>query len=201
MTDGAGRLNERLQRLEALLRAQGAPFVRRLQPGPAADQVTARLVGAGIAPLHELVTWFGWHDGTGSRPRGELLHRWRLLGIDEALRRYASEPNSPMDDPPWPWWPVTWLPFATDDEAYLVIDVGGDPGGPHAVHHCSRYQDPAEAGWPHVDAPSLADFVDHWVRAFESGSLYWDPERSRWEGTGLAPGTPGARYLDRTARR
>lgn len=191
-------LSERLSRLEAILTIQGAPFVQCLRPGLTHEDTSAELRAAGVPPVPELLASFAWHDGAIVRSAPEMLYGWTFLPLEHASIMYRRMLESwESDVPAMPYWLKTWFPFAHNDTpSYIVVDIGGDPERVHPVFVSTDYEDLEDPDWPWPDAPSMSEFVSHFILTLESGSLYWDYETYKWEGNGVPPpSVPNVRYL------
>lgn len=64
-------LGDSLKRLEAALAQRSAPIMGHFRPRRPADDVAEVLAHAGLPAHADLITWFGWHDGTDTPSAAE----------------------------------------------------------------------------------------------------------------------------------
>jgi len=177
---GRERLRPALLKLEDVLRFAHAPIAEYLAPGLPEDEVQNKLDAVGIDACEELVTWFGWHDGTsandglGSQTR-ELQPGVRLLSFDQALEQHRiihgellAKKRIGADRPDR---------FPAD-----IVPITRHDGSSHDVVSCGR----ADAGstWfvsrdepPEPNGPHLADLVERLWGRWWHGAYRWDGER------------------------
>jgi len=179
------RLRERLVVLEQTLADVGAPLLEHLRPGVSADSLTAALGSRGIEPHPDILTWFGWHDGTdlprAVDPAGMLLPDdgnrligpLHVLGLDEALAEHDGAVTTDRDHNPDPatpmfYWPG-WFPVLRFTDSWLVcVDTLGVVGavGTLFIFDVWRANDP-----PRVYFPSLVALVDAVIDTYRTGQV------------------------------
>ena len=147
-------LRRSLERLEGALRDYGAPIVQAFRPGLAPDAVTEALRAEGLAPHHDVIAWFGWHDGADvalpqRNDNGEVIRYggesvlvgpWWMFQLGRALSdrrdaldaqaadvaRFGADAASFM---------AAWLPLATSEGAgELCIDTTAAGPAPLWIH-------------------------------------------------------------------
>jgi hypothetical protein len=177
------QLRERLEALEQTLADVGSPLLDHLRPGVSADAVTAALASRGVEPHPDLLTWFGWHDGTdlprAVDPPGALLPDdgnrliggLHLPGLDEALVEYDAEvalerKHNPEPQEPMFHWPG-WFPVLDFTEQKVCVDAAGavGPAGILFVFDVWVY-DP-----PRPFFPSLTALVDAVIDTYRTGRV------------------------------
>ena len=185
----SGDLGTLLSELEGRLRAFGAPAAGALRPGLSPDRVRAALPRA-----HEdILTWWGWHDGSAAAttPPGytgpglffgaetALVAPWHLLSLDDAVRIRSWLTQE--DATPEAFVPV--LQF----EGQPVLCVGED-GAVHVVDEGVLQPSPAQFA-------SLAELVALLVGLFDAGLVGTHPEDDRVPWLELAALSGDARRL------
>ncbi|WP_340540208.1 hypothetical protein [Nocardioides sp. GXZ039] len=145
--------------------------------------ITDTLASRGIPPHPDLITWFGWHDGTDEprsvQPAGglmpadgnRLIGDLHLPGLDEALVAHdhaiAGELKvNPEPAHPWFYWPG-WFPVLRFTDPWTVcIDTLGSagPAGTLFVHDVGVDNDP-----PRVFFRSLSYLVDAVIETYATG--------------------------------
>lgn len=158
------RLPVALVRLERAWRLARAPIVPYLAPGLSPATVEEALATVGLEPVSELVTWFGWHNGTtgnsGLGHETESLDSGVFLqSLDECLELYrraiemtedfASSGLDPSEFYPAPAFPITrhlgpYLDAVLCDPAqgghtwFVPWDGEAEPNGPHLADLVER---------------------------------------------------------------
>lgn len=96
-----------VDQLEARLQAAGALIAGHWRPGADPGPVAQVLASFGLTAPHEVITWFGWHDGTDATPPGDpLTHRtesillggWVFYTLDQSTERRRSEAVRVFDE-------------------------------------------------------------------------------------------------------
>lgn len=178
------QLRERLEVLEQTLADVGAPLLDHLRPGASADTVSAVLASRGIEPYPDLLTWYGWHDGTdlprAVDPPGALLpvDENRLIGplhlpgLDEALVEHDIEVALERDHNPDPQQPMFhwpgWFPVLNFTDLSVCLDTVGavGPAGTLFVFDVWVDNDP-----PQPFFPSLTALVDAVIDTYRTGQV------------------------------
>lgn len=194
-----------LLELETRWLSQDPELVAGWGPGVPASEVTAVLSSLGLATPPEVVTWFGWHNGTVTwEPEGGRRRPWPFVGastwgapdLKTCLHGYqtltsrsasiAGEIGCSQAEAGWDpsWFPVS---FAGDGRSAGIDCSVSGTGSP------IRVVGKADENPERIDAPSLAQVVRWWLDLYESGGYSWDghawqisAEESRWlQKTGL----------------
>lgn len=166
-----------LERLEDLLRGQGAPVVDLLADGLPEHVVREDLeTYVGHAP-QEVVDWFSWHDGLRQDQLGPGVppQHAMLLGGFQPIRLDAAEAEEWFAKPIHGW-QRGWLRFLVCDPVNVVLDCS-EPGDSTRVlvHEVRRYERPSR-----LVTDSLTDFVSAWLEAFDLG-VRWDRALGAWQ--------------------
>ena len=181
-----GELRDALVTLEQVLAEVGAPVVGHLRPGAAPEAVRDAVVASGAEPHPDLLSWYGWHDGT-DLPRSttrqllptdgnRLIGGLHLLALEEAraghdeARALEEESADPRRGRPLFLWPG-WFPVLTFTDGWLVcLDTAGTCG-----HVGSLFVwDTGALAWPEPPQPwlgSLGDLVTAVIDAYRSGRV------------------------------
>jgi hypothetical protein len=177
---GRERLNSALVKLEDALRLAGAPIVDYLAPGLPEHAVQERLRGIDIDPCQELLSWYGWHDGTAGniglrQETRELQPGVYFLSLEEALEQHrliqeqladaARRGRDPADSYPPGAFPITWHQGPYHDV------VSSDPDRVGAAWFVS-WDGPPESNGPH-----LTDLVERLRGRWWHGAYRWDGQR------------------------
>jgi cell wall assembly regulator SMI1 len=177
-----------LDRLEAQWRRDGASWVGLLQPGRSADEVTAALGQIGLIPPQQLTDWWGWHDGVSAG--GWMGGGAQICHLDAALRLYAMHREIAIAigaademDPNriWPSWCLPIFGTGASDEWGIDCSEGPERG---YIRFLPTPNVTDSFGTP--IAASLEAMLDELARAYEHGSIRYDPERDSYEGDALA---------------
>lgn len=176
---GSAPLRALLEQLEDRLRAFGAPVVDAFRPGAPLEQVRAAIAAEGLSAHDDLVTWWGWHDGSDAggvaadysgpgiyfRQENTLVGPWHVISLDDALRIRRWWRSTAPQLVPEDWLPVLQFEgtpvLCADDAAELHILDEGFPEPP-----------PPQFG-------SLAEFVAAVIRLFDEGLVVPHPEDER----------------------
>jgi cell wall assembly regulator SMI1 len=154
-----------LSHLERWLAAHRARFHRGLLPGAGDGDLATLKDALGGAVPHELADLLLWHNGQSPDVPGALENNWNLMSATEIVKAKRA-----LDAQPPAGWRSGWVPFLDDDGgSYLVLDTT-HPGNPvRAVWK----------GKPEHEtvAPSLAAWLQDFVRAVEAGKYHEDSER------------------------
>jgi len=162
------------------------PVDKLLLPGLSRDAVQ-RAVGVIHDPHPDILAWYAWHNGSGSRPECYLAPAGRVLTLlDEAieLRQVYLDVQAEMaeigvEHTPADRYGHTWLPVATTRDAEghaIAVDVvtGAvfrfDNGTGSDV-----YRQKALAV-----ADDLATLVRIWCDELDRGSYVWDSTSYEW---------------------
>jgi len=154
-----------LSRLDHWLGEHRARYRHGLLAGASSSDLDALQSTLGRAVPEELRTWLGWHNGQNPDVFGGLEEDWHPMSAGE-----IAEAKKELDAEGHDGWHKEWIPFLDDDNGnFLVLDPtqSGTP-----VRECWRGK--AEHA---VVAPSLAAWVEHFVRGLEQGAYKEDPER------------------------
>jgi len=173
------RLHRALERLEAVLAAQGHPVVDGLQPGIKENEVRGRLAQWGLDPPEDLITYFGWHNGyvtpAGRDFHGEIGSGVRPMSLAQACQAYEEgvrfDLETLVEHTGWAdgteWFPVV----VSTSGRYVLMDCRRDTPSRGSV-----------AGWenlemtePQFRPATLAQPVEWWAEYFETGVWRWDP--------------------------
>jgi cell wall assembly regulator SMI1 len=154
-----------LERLDHWLKAHRPRFYPALLPGASAADLDGLSRALGAPLPDELRTWLTWHNGQDPDVVGAFEESWNLMSAGQ-----IADAKKELDGAAHEGWDKAWIPFLDDDGGdYLVLDPT-QPGA--AVREC--WQGRAEHG---VVAPSLAAWVEGFLRALERGDYHEDPER------------------------
>jgi hypothetical protein len=177
-------LTDALAMLEAILSRSRAAIVPLLHPGIAEAEVISLLRGIGLTPSVEVVTWFGWHDGAGTRgvptaaielvPGGEFYDLQHLCGEYQQTRSIAEEVASRGAEGPLKTgirltadeiWAVSWFPLLRlFGKGFLAVDLAGNDDSTSPVHVVWHDMEPDEVVWE-----SMRSFVEDTIARFEEG--------------------------------
>jgi cell wall assembly regulator SMI1 len=185
--NGLVRLSDELRGLEQRWRERGAPVDALLRPGVDAGVVAQTLLT--IAEPHpDVVTWYGWYDGSHYDPEPILAPTGRnFTQLAEAVRTREvllfieadMLGSGDRDDPEMAFQP-SWLPVAdtrdADGNAIAVDLVTG------AVF---RY-DNGEGTGVYLQrslfiADDLASLVHLWCDELDRGTYVWDSATYQWQ--------------------
>lgn len=165
-------LRSLLPQLEVHLAEQHAPIVGHLRPGADRRQIEAALGERGVAPSEELLTWWGWHDGTDlaeryggtfvPQPGNRLLTSWHLASVAESVDTYDLMQRIWEGTLPPGWWPVLGMSVP----AQLCADTAGSGALFLVDVHSGLPDDP-----PQPLADSLTDFIRLLLDLFEAGAV------------------------------
>jgi len=117
--------------LEAILGAlaqMGRPVVRFLRQGLDPKTTTHRLAGLGLSAPRDLLTLYGWHDGTLVHEGNSLddTHFWPgfyFFSLEDAARQYEAMREDPR-------WRESWFPiFANGGGDFYAIETGHKDNG------------------------------------------------------------------------
>ena len=178
------QLRERLEVLEQTLADVGSPMLDHLRPGAPADSVTAALASRGIRHDPDLLTWYGWHDGTDlpqavdppgallSVDENRLIGALHLLGLDEALVEYDLEvalerEHNPEQQKPMLHWPG-WFPVLNFTDQYVCVDTAGVVGQAGALFVFDVW---ADNDPPRPFFQSLTALVDAVIDTYRTGQV------------------------------
>lgn len=164
MTDG---LSTPLAVIEtALRRLDRNVLLRSLQPGLPVEAVRVPLDAAGLAAVPELVSLYGWRNGTSTEGGVTLddIHifpGFYLLSIEDALENYRAFVSDSR-------WRPGWLPlFANGGGDFYVVDLGSPASGPVRHFRIEESDHPVEFG-------SLGALLTTLAEAFERGVFFVD---------------------------
>lgn len=173
--------------LERRWAERGAPVDEMLLPGLPSEDV--QRAAAGIHDPHpDVVTWFGWHNGSRfehwitAAPSGRLLTplddalelRQILLDQQTELRTLGIAPDDA--DP----FAQTWLPVATTRDA-SGFTIATDLVTGEVYRHDNG---PGSEIYPQDNlriADNLASLVSMWCAELDRGSYIWDSEARLWQ--------------------
>jgi hypothetical protein len=135
-----------------------------LAPGIPAEEVRATLRAVDLEACDELVTWFGWHNGTAGNlglghETGSLTSGVFLQSLEQSLKLYAgaremieymaSQGLNPSESYPMPAFPilrhlgpyldvVSCDPTTAGDVWFVPWDGEAEPNGPHLADLVER---------------------------------------------------------------
>lgn len=161
-----------LSQLDRVLDDLGAPVVPHLRGPASAKQVTAMLVAEQIHVHPDVLTWWGWHDGThlpsATQPPGVMLPELRnqlisglhmpTLAQAQTARRHALDLDAQVGLVSF--WP-TWFPLLEFTDGWLVCVQTSDPrnDGSDSARHPGSGAGGAGSVWvwdPHaIDLPGV----------------------------------------------
>jgi len=167
----------------------GAPITKEAAAGLTADQIEELTDPEGITPPPEVITWWGWRNGT---PRGvchgdgfpgrNICPGQDLIPLQEALwhrrlLRQTAEDTAESDvvglraDDIYP---SQWLPLIRWSGSYVVADCSST--GPLTPLHYVSFGvvDNEDAQSP--VAPSIGRMVTMWIEAIDAGWWSYDPD-------------------------
>ena len=162
------RLRALLAELDDAWSAAGLPIAHHTRPGLDPDEVRRQCHALDLEPPVELVTWFGWHDGTDVR---HAVRRANHVGIDhltlisltEALEIVVAhwQPTDPTR-PSWGLaWRDGWVPIAREGNGtVLVVDCRRPAHEPSPVR---RFHPDDDAHADVVHHASIADLAADWA--------------------------------------
>lgn len=174
-------LSSQLQRLEEALLAQGARTLEFASPGLSEDQIATTLAGIGLPAPHEVITWWGWRngsvrDGSGRARASASITMFLQPTLSESIayramrRAEAVQQGTPPEQLDIAWH-HSWLLLAGRREPLAVLLEQGASTSPVIT------SDP----YGNIDsATSIAEVVAVWVRALEERWWYWDEDETRW---------------------
>jgi cell wall assembly regulator SMI1 len=154
-----------LSRLDHWLGEHRARYKHSLRAGASSADLDALQSTLGRPVPEDLRTWLAWHDGQDPEVFGALEEDWHPMSAGEIARVKKD-----LDAESHNGWHKEWIPFLDDDNGnFLVLDP---TQASTPVRECWRGK--AEHA---VLAPSLAAWVEHFVRGLEQGAYKEDPER------------------------
>jgi hypothetical protein len=186
-------LGDQLGRLEGQLRRHGAPVLDFVKPGLSPDHVDAALAPVlGRPAPSELITWFGWHNGT-PRSTDPLLAVlgpvWSYYDLQTCVAIYQSEwdfanevVESGLFDRPEEYWAQSWFPLLIADRNILVVDTAAET--PHGLPVGMRYKEGFD---PPTEDLLLPDLVEIWVNLWENDHYYLENRHLRLDKEHLPP--------------
>ena len=156
-------LADELKRLEETLRSRGAAIATRLAQGADASAVRSALRQAGLDASDDVLTWFGWHNGTDANrgePIGvvEIAPGAELCTLDQACHEYAQAirgarelaAHAQVRLPAEACWSLSWLPMLRlFGKGYVAVDV--DSGEVFLAWHDDEVDAPVPT-WPTLAA-------------------------------------------------
>lgn len=171
------RLLNALDALVAAATAQGSRIAEGLQPGLSEADLRERLAPFVLDPPNELITLFGWHDG--SRP--DDLDSWfgpvhSFLALDKAIEDYEFIQEPDMIEV---WVRVgdiehtEWFPLIDFDGAWVLMDCHRESASRGKV---VGYR--PEDGMPAYRA-ALTEPLERWAGYINSGVWRREPD-GRW---------------------
>ena len=179
-----------LDELEQRLMAVEDPILDMLQPGIGEDEVSSALAAQGLHPPAELVTWWGWHNG--SRPPNRLTSFASIgfpYSVQDALTALVSwRDNWAVDavsifqdagiDRALDWfWRPSWLPlFGLAHSGVIAADTAGSGSAP--LHDVEA--EDVEGTFHEPSTPSIAVAIRTAVEAIDENALRWNRERKLW---------------------
>jgi hypothetical protein len=126
-------LIDALERLETILRGLGTPAAQALRPGLPAAEVEAQLASIGLTAPADLLTWYGWHNGSAAPdgPLGdaEFLPNWWFGSVEDMVALYRDDVHWLLDEighQGVEWFPI--LKSRTGDYHVLMRCDGLAPG-------------------------------------------------------------------------
>jgi cell wall assembly regulator SMI1 len=162
---GDASLRDLLARIDQWLKTHRPRFLHALQQGATPAECDALSTAVGAPIPDELRNWLSWHNGQNAAVPGALVENWHLMSTQQ-----IADAKKDLDAENHAGWQHAWIPFLDDDNGnYLCLDPTR-PGV--AVRECWRGR--AEHD---VAAPSLAAWVQDFLRGLEGGAYTEDPER------------------------
>ena len=145
----------------------GVPLERTRRPGKSPDKTRSQLEPLVGAVHPDLITWFGWHDGSDpvwdASPWGGGLVTLDLAISHREMNLEISGPG-PSDDG-MPRWCASWLPLMVGPSmGDLVLDSS-------TGEVLTPYWD--DQRWPNRVAPDLATAVKLWISVLQQGYYHW----------------------------
>lgn len=174
-------LSSQLQRLEEQLLRQGARTLEFASPGLSEDEIATTLTSIGLAAPAEVLTWWGWRngsvrDGSGLQRASASITMFLQPTLAESIayramrRAEAVQQGTPPEQLDIAWH-HSWLLLAGRREPLAVLVE------PEASACPVITSDP----YGNVDsATSIAEAVSVWVRALEERWWYWDKDENWW---------------------
>lgn len=165
-------LIDALGRLEAILLGLGTPAAQALRPGLSAGEVTSQLAQIGLTAPQDLLTLYGWHNGSAARegPFGpaEFVPKWSFGSVQDMVALYKDD--------------VAWLLEEIGHQGLewfpILIGVNGDI---HVLMRCDGVA-PGEIAFiengefePNLYKPaSLEEPLGWWADYIENGNYVFD---------------------------
>lgn len=154
-----------LARLDKWLATHRTVYHTGLRPGATPEDLDQLEKEIGCLLPEALRSWLTWHNGQDAETVGALEGRWIPMSTKEIAETKKERDANPTDG-----WQDTWVPFLDDDRGnYLCIDTH-EPG--HPLRECRE----GHAENP-VVAPSLAAWLEGFLKGLEEGKYHEDPER------------------------
>jgi cell wall assembly regulator SMI1 len=180
----SGDLNAVLGRLDRWLAEHRPRYHEGLRPGASPAELDALQNELAIPLPADLRTLLAWHNGQNPDFLGAFAQSWNLMGT-----RLIAEAKKELDaDGADLGWQKAWVPFLEDDSGDFVVVDTGQPSAPVREVWQGQKEHP-------VAAPSLAVWLDQFVRDVEQGRYVEDPERGTFlrRREGEPPAAQGAR--------
>jgi cell wall assembly regulator SMI1 len=156
-----------LAKLDGWLAAHRHNYLRALRPGASAAELDALQAAVGMPLPAGVRTFLAWHNGQGEDYPGKFEENWRLLGTTEIAE---TRQQLLADEETKPHWQPAWIPLLDDDGGdFLFIDAA-QPEAPVRSYYLGKSEQ-------EVVAPSLASWLEEFVKAVEKGAYTEDPER------------------------
>lgn len=150
-----------LERLDAELRALGAPIVDAWAPGITDEEIDAVLLPLDIDLPEEARVWWRWHNGTREDAAMIDRHLWRRfpMSLEATAELYASA----REDTEYLWSIDKWLcPAIEKPEIFFCCDR------PRA-EPVPIYTQNDNADIPKEVLPSIGELVLAWLELLERG--------------------------------
>jgi hypothetical protein len=184
------KLQALLVALEDRLRSFGAPIADSLQPGLPEHRVRAALAAERVSAPAELVTWWGWHNGThvappkeesGVRQVGEntIFDVFHLMSLEDSLRDRRWMRRLYDEDLEWPdGYLVGWIPLLTSGD--ITADLCADAEANERLTPIYLYDHGGGNDYPpRPRFESLAELVSVFVRLFDDDVVRPNPDDPR----------------------
>jgi cell wall assembly regulator SMI1 len=153
------RITRGLERLDRRV------LLGELQAGLHEADIRAKLAGAALLPVEQLLELYAWRNGTrnsgASLDDVQIFPGFYLLSLDDALANYRA---FVADDR----WAMGWLPlFANGGGDFYVLDLSHDSEAPVRHFRIDEREHP-------VEYHSLGDFINTIAEAFARSVFFVD---------------------------
>jgi hypothetical protein len=176
---GSARLRELLVELEeTIVQAGGGRDLSWCVPGVSEPQVRAAFARIGLVPTGELITWFGWHNGSTGYP---LLQKHFPRSLDELVTDYQRERDTDWLGEAYGQWRPGWVKIIG-----ISHGIAADCNRPEIEATPVRFADPWDGRFDSDDPgaqpqPSMCVMVSWWIDAIRDGYFTWKPDTQSWD--------------------